>query len=922
MEKEQAFHQRALNVTAVDATSKFPVEDDDDVKERDAEQLDYFPEELVSRWVSFSEMGSYHYYSLGLAGNGELDVPFRGISLIVKCDLGADFATTQFQLARGSVTVNVKYVGPIHLTTDQVNMARRFQITILRSLINHKWRKLRHDLNGPLQEEGTLATTTYLVLPSIDHDLVLPSIDPDQNSSFIDWDCIKSASFSSKVDGMVREDGIPHCCSLQGDNIRWMHIKDSLVCSCMLRNSLVTTPHTKNIYCISGILDDLSANSPMKSKKGEVLSCTYKEHFRSRGITLHYEGESLLCGRHLSKVQNWLRRSTFQKGKGKGSPGDGVELPPELCEIIMSPISTSTLHSFSFIPSIMHRIKSMLLAITLKAMQMNHCMRKFDVPAIKVLEAIMTDKCEEEFSLESLETLGDSFLKYVASQQLFRDNKQDREGPLTHKRESIISNANLCKLGCSRKLPGFIRNERFDPKQWVIPGDPCGCYWKDEMFVSPLKKIYYEGTRPMNSKVISDVVEALIGAYLSTSGELAALYFMKWLGLEVDFVNEISLERPFLAAEKYVNISSLQSLLKYSFRDPSLLVEALTHGSYQLPDIPGFCYQRLEFLGDSVLDYLITLHFFKEYPGISPEVITDLRSASVNNECYALISVKFGLYKHILHQSPGLDEGIMLFVNSFGQSLPYSTFGWKAKSAFPRPLADILESIAGAILVDSGFDKNAVWESIRPLLEPMATPDTLEQQPVRELEELRVRRSYEKPTFQDGVASITADGIIHEEAYVSSNKKTSAKIGAEALLGSLKMGKEKYHVVLVGRRPGIYDTWEEARVEVEGYSGGKHRAFRNWKEAVACWDNFFRKACEPSRPLPESPCLQVAAASAEMEIQHATTSFTHQSTQMRQEVVERATSTDDPTPSDSEKVIVIFVGVLVLFFSLLIIIKF
>ncbi|XP_058092762.1 endoribonuclease Dicer homolog 2b-like isoform X2 [Magnolia sinica] len=677
MEKEQAFHQRALDGTEVEATDKFPVEDDD-AKESgginpfpyNAGQVDYFPGELVGHWVSFSALGLYHCYSLGLAGNVELDVPFRGISLIVKCKLEADFTATQFQLetVRGSVTVDMKYVGPVHLTTDQVNMARRFQITILRLLINHNWSTLQHDLNGPHREEETLATTTYLVLPSIiDHDLVLPSIDPDQNSSIIDWDCVKAASFSSNVDGMVGEDGIPHCCSLKGDDIRRMHTKDGPVCSCMLRNSLVITPHNGNLYCITGILDNLNGNSPMKSKKGK----------------------SLLCGRRLFKVQNWLRRSTFQKGKER-SHIDSVA--PKLCEIIMSPISASTLYSFSFIPSIMHRMKSMLLAITLKEMQMNHCTQKFDVPDIKVLEAITTDKCEEEFSLESLETLGDSFLKYVVSQQLFRDNKQDREGTLSLKRESMISNANLCKLGCNRKLPGFIRNERFDPKQWVIPGDPCGCYWKDEMFVSPLKKIYYEGTRPMNSKVISDVVEALIGAYLSTSGELAALYFMKWLGLLVDFVKEISDEKPFLEAEKYVNVSCLQSLLNYSFRDPSLLVEALTHGSYQVADIPR-CYQVLP---------------------------------------------------------------------------------------------DILESIAGAILVDSGFDTNAVWQTIRPLLEPMATPDTLEHQPMRELEEFRVRKSYEKPTFQDGVASIKADGIIHEETYVSSNKKTLEKKGAKALLGSLK----------------------------------------------------------------------------------------------------------------------------------------
>lgn len=71
---------------------------------------------------------------------------------------------------------------------------------------------------------------------------------------------------------------------------------------------------------------------------------------------------------------------------------------------------------------------------------------------------------------------------------------------------------------------------------------------------------------------------------------MAALSFMAWIGIKVDFVNvpytRTLVENP----EKYVNIRYLESLLGYSFRDASLLVEALTHGSYMRPEIPG-CYQ-------------------------------------------------------------------------------------------------------------------------------------------------------------------------------------------------------------------------------------------------------------------------------------------------------------------------------------------
>ncbi|KAH6801616.1 dicer-like 2, partial [Perilla frutescens var. frutescens] len=129
--------------------------------------------------------------------------------------------------------------------------------------------------------------------------------------------------------------------------------------------------------------------------------------------------------------------------------------------------------------------------------------------------------------------------------------------------------------------------------------------------------------------------------------------------------------------EVHVDIGYLESLLKYSFQDGSLLVEALTHGSYRRPEIPG-CYQRLEFLGDAVLDYLITVHLYHKYPGVSPELLTDLRSASVNNDCYALSAVKAGLHKNILHLLPDLHRHISDELQSV------ETFGWESETTLPK----------------------------------------------------------------------------------------------------------------------------------------------------------------------------------------------------------------------------------------------
>jgi len=98
--------------------------------------------------------------------------------------------------------------------------------------------------------------------------------------------------------------------------------------------------------------------------------------------------------------------------------------------------------------------------------------------------------------------------------------------------------------------------------------------------------------RKIKRKTVADVVEALLGACVSDGGENAGLFFVHWLGIEVDF-GVRPYNRNFLVnPEKLINIKHIESILSYSFRDPSLLVEALTHGSYMLPEVPT-CYQVL-----------------------------------------------------------------------------------------------------------------------------------------------------------------------------------------------------------------------------------------------------------------------------------------------------------------------------------------
>ncbi|KAI3711420.1 hypothetical protein L2E82_41495 [Cichorium intybus] len=126
--------------------------------------------------------------------------------------------------------------------------------------------------------------------------------------------------------------------------------------------------------------------------------------------------------------------------------------------------------------------------------------------------------------------------------------------------------------------------------------------------------------------------------------------------------------------------------------------------------------RRLEFLGDAV---------------------------SVNNDCYTQSAVKVELHKRILHGSQDLHRAIVNTVHDFDHLSLKSTFGWESKTSFPKVLGDLIESLAGAILVDSGYDKERVFQSIRPLLEPLVTPETLKLHPVKESHDICQKNHYE-----------------------------------------------------------------------------------------------------------------------------------------------------------------------------------
>ena len=98
-----------------------------------------------------------------------------------------------------------------------------------------------------------------------------------------------------------------------------------------------------------------------------------------------------------------------------------------------------------------------------------------------------------------------------------------------------------------------------------------------------------------------------------------------------------------------------------------MLLEAFTHPTYSDNTITG-SYQRLEFLGDAILDFLVTQHIYNNCEkDLKPGELTDLRSALVNNNIFAVIAVQNGYHKFLKEYSPNLFSTIGHFVKGVEQ---------------------------------------------------------------------------------------------------------------------------------------------------------------------------------------------------------------------------------------------------------------
>ncbi|HEY0561700.1 MAG TPA: ribonuclease III [Methylophilus sp.] len=180
----------------------------------------------------------------------------------------------------------------------------------------------------------------------------------------------------------------------------------------------------------------------------------------------------------------------------------------------------------------------------------------------------------------------------------------------------------------------------------------------------------------------------------------------------------------------------LQPLLAYTFQSPQLLALALTHRSYS-----GVNNERLEFLGDGVLNFIIAHQLYHRFPKLAEGDLSRLRAQLVKEATLSEIS-------------QGLNLGDMLKIGE-GE---LKSAGWRR----PSILADALEALIGAVYLDGGF---AAAEALvnKLFADKLETidPKVIDKDAKSQLQEYLQSKKYELPDYN----VVLIEGEAHAQSF-------------------------------------------------------------------------------------------------------------------------------------------------------------
>ncbi|EMC91542.1 hypothetical protein BAUCODRAFT_570103 [Baudoinia panamericana UAMH 10762] len=435
-------------------------------------------------------------------------------------------------------------------------------------------------------------------------------------------------------------------------------------------------------------------------------------------------------------------------------------------------------------PAIIHRLESYLIALEASKMIGVDCSPQMALAAMTKDSDNSGDHDKQEHinfqhgmgeNYERLEFIGDTFLKTATSISTFIQNPNDNEFEFHVKRMLMLCNQNLFNVAKELKLYEYVRSIAFSRRLWYPEGlkllEGKGANKQEE--TSVIK-------HSLGEKTIADVCEALIGAAYVTHDRPGDQWQPSHWENAVRAVTRLvnSADHTMLTWSDYIaayekpsyqtgEVSASQRDLAekverehpYHFKYPRLLRSAFIHPSQPVmyEKVPN--YQRLEFLGDALLDMASIAYLFHRYPDRDPQWLTEHKMAMVSNKFLGAVCVNVGFHLHLRHSSAILQHQIADYAIELletkrvaGDAKDY----WTTVSDPPKCLPDIVEAYVGAAFIDSNFDYNVsstMGNFTHNLVWDAANLATINVQVVRDFFDMHIKGYFEDMSIYDTFAN-------------------------------------------------------------------------------------------------------------------------------------------------------------------------
>ncbi|EDV28810.1 uncharacterized protein TRIADDRAFT_52058 [Trichoplax adhaerens] len=370
----------------------------------------------------------------------------------------------------------------------------------------------------------------------------------------------------------------------------------------------------------------------------------------------------------------------------------------------------------------------------------NKAVLKRPGPSVSMLlQALTSLSADDFFNHERLEILGDSYLKFITTADYFFRNPNMKEGAMSLMRAINVSNSHLSRTSKLKGLTLYQFNTPFKLKQWLPPGFTCirnnANLVANNMLTDGSKQRDSESFKQvMSVKNISDTVEGLVGVYSLASGPVDAARLLPWIGLDIDpnvlIEKDKSVNFEIPTTDEDIQLSScILRNTDYQFNNFYWLRIAFTHSS-----VASENYQRLEYLGDAILEYLLIEFVYCRKPYFGPGKISHFKSVMTRNQTFSLIAIAFQFYTHIrCHSKLKLD--IMDSIQNFKEilldnhqddhqpdighfaNLAYQLYTSNRYQKLPKVCADVFEAFIAAIYLDCGKKLRTVWKVVYKMVQ-------------------------------------------------------------------------------------------------------------------------------------------------------------------------------------------------------------